>query len=63
MKIVPWILSETSDDFLLIVAQVEAMTDYVQIDVMDGHFVSTKGIPAEIIVGAETRLSRSAFDG
>ncbi|MDA8432838.1 MAG: hypothetical protein M0Z60_07730, partial [Nitrospiraceae bacterium] len=56
MKIVPSILSDTYDDFLLRLAQAEAFTDYVQIDIMDGTFVGTKSFPAERISGVKTAL-------
>jgi ribulose-phosphate 3-epimerase len=57
MKIVPSILSETYEDFLLRLAQAEGLTDYVQIDIMDGNFVGTKSFPAEMISGVRTLLS------
>jgi ribulose-phosphate 3-epimerase len=57
VEIVPSILSETYEDFLLRLAEAETMTDYVQIDIMDGKFVATKSFPAVMIEGAETRLS------
>lgn len=57
MKIVPSILSENYDDFVLRLRQAEPLTDYVQIDIMDGFFVGTKSFPAEMISGVETELS------
>ncbi len=57
MKIVPSILSENYDDFVLRLRQAEPLTDYVQIDIMDGVFVGTKSFPAEMIGGVETGLS------
>jgi ribulose-phosphate 3-epimerase len=57
MKIVPSILSDTYEDFLLRLRQAEGLTDYVQIDIMDGRFVSTKSFPAELIGGAKTDLT------
>lgn len=39
MKIVPLILTEDLDDFLLRLRQAESFAQYVQIDLMDGIFV------------------------
>lgn len=57
MKIVPAILAEKFDDFLLRLRQAELFTDYVQIDLMDGIFVETVSFPVEKINGVSTPLS------
>lgn len=57
MKVVPAILAETSDDFLLRLRQAELFADYVQIDIMDGVFVISKSFPIERINSINTPLS------
>jgi ribulose-phosphate 3-epimerase len=57
MKIVPAILSETFDDFLLRLKQAESFTDYVQIDIMDGFFVPTTSFQLNKINMVKTPLS------
>ncbi len=57
MKIVPSILAENREDFLLRIGQAESFTDYVQIDLMDGLFVPTKSFPPGEINALETTLS------
>ncbi|MEW6002683.1 MAG: ribulose-phosphate 3-epimerase [Nitrospirota bacterium] len=60
MKIVPAILAEKFDDFLLRLKQAESFVDYVQIDLMDGLFVPTKSFPLEELNGINTPLSFEA---
>jgi ribulose-phosphate 3-epimerase len=57
MKIVPAVLAENADDFLLRLKQAEAFADYIQIDMMDGVFVPTTSFPAERINNVVTSLS------
>jgi ribulose-phosphate 3-epimerase len=57
MKIVPAILAENREDFLLRLRQAESFTDYVQIDIMDGIFVPSKSFPEEEINDINTSLS------
>ncbi len=57
MKIVPAILAENIDDFLLRLRQAESFTDYIQIDLMDGVFVPSVGFPAEKISNLKTSIS------
>jgi ribulose-phosphate 3-epimerase len=57
MKIVPSILAEKPEDFLLWIRQAESFTDYVQIDLMDGVFVPSKSFPPGEINLLETALS------
>lgn len=57
MNIVPSILAEKNDDFLLRIRQAETFTQYVQIDCMDGLFVPTKSVPPETIGSLNTTLS------
>jgi ribulose-phosphate 3-epimerase len=57
MKIVPAILAENYDDFLLRLKQAESFADYVQIDFMDGFFVPSKSFKADKINSIRTPLS------
>jgi len=57
MKIVPSVLAENYEDFLLRIRQAESITDFVQIDLMDGIFVENKSFPPEKINGTNTSLS------
>ena len=57
MKIIPAILAEHFDDFLLKLRQSESFTDYVEIDLMDGIFVPTRSFDLQRINGIDTSLS------
>jgi ribulose-phosphate 3-epimerase len=57
MKIVPAILAEKIEDFLLRLRQAESFTNYVQIDIMDGIFVPSQSFSEEKINGINTSLS------
>lgn len=57
MKIVPSILADNTDDFLIRLRQAESFSDYVQIDLMDGIFVSFRSFPEEAINDIITPLS------
>ncbi|HAM50619.1 MAG TPA: hypothetical protein DCP92_07965 [Nitrospiraceae bacterium] len=57
MKIVPSLLAENFDDFLVRLKQAESFADYVQIDIMDGMFVETKSFSAEKLNTLRTSLS------
>jgi ribulose-phosphate 3-epimerase len=57
MKIVPAILADNYEDFLMRLRQAESFTDYVQIDLMDGTFVSSVSFPAENLTDTTTSLS------
>ena len=57
MKIVPAVLAENADDFLLRLKQAESFAEYVQIDMMDGVFVPTISFPPERISNLITSLS------
>jgi ribulose-phosphate 3-epimerase len=57
MKIIPAILAEKFDEFLLRLRQAESFTDYIQIDLMDGIFVPSKSILPEKINDVSTPLS------
>ena len=56
MKIVPAILAQTLEEFLLRLRQAESFTDYVQIDIMDGVFVPSQSFPADEISRVNTSL-------
>lgn len=57
MKIVPAILAENYNDFLMRLRQAESFTDYVQIDIMDGSFVPSLSFSAEELNSIRTSLS------
>ncbi len=57
MKIVPSVLAEDRDDFVLRMRQAEDFAEYVQIDVMDGVFVDTMSFPPESINMLTTPLA------
>ena len=57
MKVVPSLLAEQIDVFMARVRQAERLTDYVQIDLMDGIFVPTQSLLPEEVNGMETSLS------
>lgn len=57
MKIVPAVLAEKFDDFLVRLRQAEAFADYIQIDIMDGDFVPTRSFPPESLNSVSTALS------
>jgi ribulose-phosphate 3-epimerase len=57
MKIVPAILAENFDDFVLRVRQAETFADYVQVDLMDGSFVPSLSFPAEKLNSVSTSLT------
>jgi ribulose-phosphate 3-epimerase len=56
MKIVPSILADNTEDFLMRLKQAESFSDYVQIDLMDGIFVSSRSFPEEAINDIMTSL-------
>lgn len=56
MKIVPSILADNTDDFFMLLRQAESFSDYVQIDLMDGIFVSSLSFPEEAINDMVTSL-------
>jgi ribulose-phosphate 3-epimerase len=57
MKIIPAILAENCDDFMVMVQQAESFTDYVQIDMMDGAFVPSVSFSPEKLNHLRTSLS------
>jgi len=56
MKIVPAILADNAEDFLMRLRQAEAFSDYVQIDLMDGSFVPSRSFPAETLSSTTTSI-------
>jgi ribulose-phosphate 3-epimerase len=56
MKIVPAILAESFNDFILRLRQAESFAGYVQIDFMDGFFVPSNSFSAEKINSISTPL-------
>lgn len=57
MKIVPAILAENFDDFVMRLRQAESFADYVQIDIMDGTFVPSISFPADKLEDIMTSLT------
>ncbi len=57
MKVVPSVLAEDFDDFVLRMRLAESFTDYVQIDIMDGVFVDTRSFDPGLIDRFVTSLS------
>jgi ribulose-phosphate 3-epimerase len=57
MQIVPTILTDKLDDLLKMVRQAERFTNYIQIDVMDGHFVPSKSFSLEALGELKADLS------
>jgi len=57
MKIVPAILAENFDEFVMRLRQAESFADYVQIDLMDGAFVPSLTFPPGELNGIRTSLS------
>jgi ribulose-phosphate 3-epimerase len=56
MKVVPAILAEKYDEFAFRLRQAESFVDYIQIDLMDGAFVSSVSIPGETLNSVKTFL-------
>jgi len=57
MKIIPAVLAENLDDFIMRLRQAELFADYVQIDLMDGIFVPSLSFPRDKLNNIETSLS------
>jgi ribulose-phosphate 3-epimerase len=57
MKIVPAILTESSDECVYLMRLAQSFTDYIQIDIMDGLFVPTRSFSPEALNGISTSLS------
>jgi ribulose-phosphate 3-epimerase len=57
VKIIPAILAENCDDFMIMLQKAESFTDYVQIDMMDGTFVPSISFSPEKLNHIRTSLS------
>ncbi|MGO9612761.1 MAG: ribulose-phosphate 3-epimerase [Dissulfurispiraceae bacterium] len=57
MEIVPALLAENFEDFLVRLKKAEVFARYVQIDLMDGLFVKTESFPAQKLNTIKTSLS------
>jgi ribulose-phosphate 3-epimerase len=57
MNVIPAILAASVDELMKLLRQAESVTDYVQIDVMDGIFAPTKSFPPQEINAIVTPLS------
>jgi ribulose-phosphate 3-epimerase len=56
VKIVPAVLAENYDDFVLRLREAESFTDYIQIDLMDGIFVPSLSFPGEKLKSIKTSI-------
>jgi ribulose-phosphate 3-epimerase len=57
MKIIPALLAENCDDFMVMLQKAESFTDYVQIDMMDGAFVPSVSFSPQKLNHIRTSLS------
>jgi ribulose-phosphate 3-epimerase len=60
VKVVPAILTDDSSALEKMARQAETFTDFVQIDIMDGRFVSSRSVTREQIVNLPARLKWEA---
>lgn len=60
IRVVPAILTDDPSSLDKMLRQAENFTDYVQIDIMDGHFVPSKSITWEHIAGLSINLKWEA---
>lgn len=60
MKLIPAILATNLREFKRLLTVAEELTDYVQIDFMDGEFVPSKSISAEDLKDVSTSLRSEA---
>lgn len=60
MKIVPAILTDDFETFLTRVRQAEEFTDFIQIDFMDGEFVSTRSFDLHMINDVDIKITFEA---
>ncbi|MBI5074348.1 MAG: ribulose-phosphate 3-epimerase [Nitrospirae bacterium] len=56
MKIVPAILTESGDECVNLMRLAQSFADFIQIDIMDGLFVSTRSFPPETLNGMPTSI-------
>jgi len=59
-RVVPAILTDDPTALETMARQAESFTDYVQIDIMDGHFVPSRSVTWEQIAGLPGRLKWEA---
>ncbi len=60
VRVVPAILTDDSSALERMVHQAESFTDYVQIDIMDGHFVPSRSVTWEQVAGLSINLKWEA---
>jgi len=60
VRVVPAILTDDPSALKEMVRQAENFTDYVQIDIMDGHFVPSRSVTWEDIVGLSINIKWEA---
>lgn len=59
-RVVPAILTDDPSALEKMVRQAESFTDYVQVDIMDGHFVPSRSVTWEQIAGLSIKLKWEA---
>lgn len=60
MRLVPAILTDNIEDFRKKLTLAESLTDYVQVDFMDGRFVPSVSVPSSKVVTVKTQISLEA---
>jgi len=60
IRVVPAILTDDPSTLEKMVHQAETFTDYVQIDIMDGHFVPSRSVTWEQVAGLSVKLNWEA---
>ncbi len=60
VRLVPAILTDDPSTLEKMVHQAESFTDYVQIDIMDGHFVPSRSVPWEHVAGLSINIKWEA---
>ena len=56
-RVVPAILTEDPEALATMIRQSETFTDYVQVDVMDGHFVPSRSITWEHLAALSIKVN------
>jgi len=60
VKVVPAILTDDAGALEAMIRQAEGFTDYVQIDIMDGHFVPSRSVTVEHVAGLSIEIGWEA---
>lgn len=56
VRVIPAVLTDNPDSLKKMLQQAETFTDYVQVDIMDGHFVPSHSVTWKDIEASPTRL-------